>query len=106
LYVGRAQKKHEREEELRKQYEAQRLEKQSKYQGVNLYVKNLHDDVDDEKLRDMFAPFGTITSAKVMRDTMPEDGEEEGLEENGEQKEESKDSEEDTEKSKENDSDK
>ncbi|KAL1801435.1 hypothetical protein ACET3X_001777 [Alternaria dauci] len=71
LYVGRAQKKHEREEELRKQYEAARLEKQSKYQGVNLYIKNLNDDVDDEKLRDMFTPFGTITSAKVMRDAMP-----------------------------------
>lgn len=69
LYVGRAQKKHEREEELRKQYEAARLEKASKYQGVNLYVKNLTDDVDDEKLRDMFSTFGTITSAKVMRDS-------------------------------------
>ncbi|KZF24889.1 polyadenylate binding protein [Xylona heveae TC161] len=69
LYVGRAQKKHEREEELRKQYEAARIEKASKYQGVNLYVKNLHDDIDDEKLRETFAPFGTITSAKVMRET-------------------------------------
>ena len=69
LYVGRAQKKHEREEELRKQYEAARLEKASKYQGVNLYVKNLTDDVDDEKLRELFGPYGTITSAKVMRDT-------------------------------------
>lgn len=73
LYVGRAQKKHEREEELRKQYEAARLEKQSKYQGVNLYVKNLEDEVDDEKLRELFAPFGTITSAKVMRDAIPAD---------------------------------
>ncbi|KAJ5231731.1 Polyadenylate-binding protein cytoplasmic and nuclear [Penicillium citrinum] len=70
LYVGRAQKKHEREEELRKQYEAARLEKASKYQGVNLYVKNLTDDVDDEKLRDLFSPYGTITSAKVMRDSL------------------------------------
>jgi polyadenylate-binding protein len=68
LYVGRAQKKHEREEELRKQYEAARLEKASKYQGVNLYVKNLTDDVDDEKLRELFGPYGVITSAKVMRD--------------------------------------
>jgi polyadenylate-binding protein len=73
LYVGRAQKKHEREEELRKQYEAARLEKQSKYQGVNLYIKNLNDDVDDDKLRELFTPFGTITSAKVMRDAMPAD---------------------------------
>ncbi|KIW86107.1 polyadenylate-binding protein, cytoplasmic and nuclear [Fonsecaea pedrosoi CBS 271.37] len=69
LYVGRAQKKHEREEELRKQYEAARMEKASKYQGVNLYVKNLTDDVDDDKLRDLFSGYGTITSAKVMRDT-------------------------------------
>jgi polyadenylate-binding protein len=76
LYVGRAQKKHEREEELRKSYEAARIEKASKYQGVNLYIKNLDDDVDDEKLRQMFAEFGPITSAKVMRDT-PTEGDEE-----------------------------
>jgi polyadenylate-binding protein len=69
LYVGRAQKKHEREEELRKQYEAARMEKASKYQGVNLYVKNLTEDVDDDKLRDLFSGYGTITSAKVMRET-------------------------------------
>lgn len=75
LYVGRAQKKHEREEELRKSYEAARIEKASKYQGVNLYVKNLDDEVDDEKLRELFAPFGSITSAKVMRDTPAETAE-------------------------------
>lgn len=72
LYVGRAQKKHEREEELRKQHEAARVEKASKYQGVNLYVKNLDDDIDDEQLREIFAAFGTITSAKVMRDSGPD----------------------------------
>ncbi|KAK2807830.1 Protein phosphatase PP2A regulatory subunit B [Emmonsiellopsis sp. PD_5] len=72
LYVGRAQKKHEREEELRKQHEAARVEKASKYQGVNLYVKNLTDDIDDEKLRDLFIGYGNITSARVMRDTVAE----------------------------------
>lgn len=89
LYVGRAQKKHEREEELRKQYEAARMEKASKYQGVNLYVKNLTDDVDDEKLREMFSPFGTITSAKVMRDAVerPEVSDSEKEKEKGETKE-------------------
>ncbi|KAG8628517.1 hypothetical protein KVT40_004390 [Elsinoe batatas] len=70
LYVGRAQKKHEREEELRKQYEAARQEKVAKYQGVNLYVKNLPDEVDDDELRKIFEPYGQITSAKVMRDTL------------------------------------
>lgn len=74
LYVGRAQKKHEREEELKKQHEAARLEKASKYHGVNLYVKNLTDDIDDEKLRDLFSQYGTITSAKVMRDAVDRPG--------------------------------
>jgi len=68
LYVSRAQKKNEREEELRKQYERLREEKLNKYQGVNLYIKNLDDSINDEKLRQEFSPYGTITSAKVMRD--------------------------------------
>ncbi|KNZ79173.1 Polyadenylate-binding protein, cytoplasmic and nuclear, partial [Termitomyces sp. J132] len=68
LFVSRAQKKAEREEELRRAHEQARMEKLNKYQGVNLYIKNLEDDVDDDKLRAEFEPFGTITSAKVMRD--------------------------------------
>lgn len=68
IYVGRAQKKRERLEELKKQYEATRLERISKYQGVNLFVKNLDDSVDSEKLEQEFKPFGTITSARVMVD--------------------------------------
>lgn len=68
LFVARAQKKAEREEELRKSYEMAKMEKLSKYQGVNLYVKNLDDDMDDEKLRTEFEAFGAITSCKVMRD--------------------------------------
>ncbi|CDS07492.1 hypothetical protein LRAMOSA01441 [Lichtheimia ramosa] len=68
LFVARAQKKAEREEELRKQYEQAKLEKLAKYQGVNLYIKNLDDDIDDDKLRQEFSVYGVITSAKVMRD--------------------------------------
>merc|ERR1712002_1232619 len=44
------------------------MERMNRYQGVNLYVKNLDDSIDDEKLRKEFTPFGTITSAKVMTD--------------------------------------
>lgn len=32
---------------------------------MNLYVKNLDDSIDDEKLRKEFSPYGVITSAKV-----------------------------------------
>eukprot|EP00920_Eleutheroschizon_duboscqi_P041011 GHVT01098067.1.p1 GENE.GHVT01098067.1~~GHVT01098067.1.p1 ORF type:complete len:666 (+),score=98.72 GHVT01098067.1:125-2122(+) len=41
----------------------------SPYEGINLYIKNISEDVDDDKLREIFEPFGTITSAKVMRDS-------------------------------------
>lgn len=68
IYVGRAQKKRERLEELKKQYETTRLERLSKYQGVNLFVKNLDDSIDNDKLEQEFKPYGTITSARVMMD--------------------------------------
>ncbi|KAL8837804.1 MAG: hypothetical protein Q9176_005438 [Flavoplaca citrina] len=103
LYVGRAQKKHEREEELRKQHEAARAEKVSKYQGVNLYVKNLDDDIDDDKLREIFSSAGNITSAKVMRDSGPSDRSESPSSDNEKEKEtkEAKADEEEQEKSEE-----
>jgi polyadenylate-binding protein len=68
LYVGRAQKKAERERELRAKFEAEKMDKISKFQGVNLYVKNLDDAVDDDVLRNEFSAMGTITSARVMKD--------------------------------------
>lgn len=75
LYVGRAQKKNERQMELKRKFEQIKIERMSRYQGVNLYVKNLDDSIDDERLRKEFAPFGTITSAKVMM----EDGRSKGF---------------------------
>ncbi|XP_064420266.1 embryonic polyadenylate-binding protein-like [Latimeria chalumnae] len=68
LYVGRAQKKLERQGELKRKFEQIKQERMNKYQGVNLYVKNLDDGIDDERLRKEFSPYGTITSAKVMTD--------------------------------------
>ncbi|KAK3423262.1 hypothetical protein EUGRSUZ_F00193 [Eucalyptus grandis] len=67
-YVGRAQKKSERELELKARFEQSMKETVDKFQGVNLYVKNLNDSIDDEKLKELFSEFGTITSCKVMRD--------------------------------------
>ncbi|NWW51747.1 PABP4 protein, partial [Pedionomus torquatus] len=66
VFVGRAQKKVERQAELKRRFEQLKQERLSRYQGVNLYIKNLDDTIDDEKLRKEFSPFGSITSAKVM----------------------------------------
>jgi len=66
LYAGRAQKKAERTQELKHQYEKRKQDRQQKFAGVNLYVKNLDDTVTDETLREAFEAHGTITSAKVM----------------------------------------
>jgi len=68
MYVGRAQKKSEREKELKDMFNKIQQERMNKYQGVNLYVKNLDDSIDDERLRKEFSACGTITSAKVMTD--------------------------------------
>jgi len=68
MYVGRAQKRGERQAELKKKFEMMKIERMNRYQGVNLYIKNLDDTIDDERLRKEFSPYGTITSAKVMTD--------------------------------------
>ncbi|KAJ9670669.1 hypothetical protein PVL29_026920 [Vitis rotundifolia] len=67
-YVGKAQKKTEREVELKGRFEQSLKEAVDKFQGLNLYVKNLDDSIADDKLRELFSEFGTITSCKVMRD--------------------------------------
>ncbi|CAN6450964.1 unnamed protein product [Victoria cruziana] len=67
-YVGKAQKKAERELELKSRFEQNMKDVTDKYQGVNLYLKNLDDSIGDDKLRELFSEFGTITSCKVMRD--------------------------------------
>ncbi|KAK4253049.1 hypothetical protein QN277_010880 [Acacia crassicarpa] len=69
LYVGRAQKKAEREAELKAKFEQERISRYEKLQGANLYMKNLDDSIDDEKLKELFSEFGTITSCKVMLDS-------------------------------------
>ncbi|KAF5736171.1 hypothetical protein HS088_TW14G00307 [Tripterygium wilfordii] len=67
-YVGKAQKKTEREAELKGKFELTVKETVDKYEGLNLYVKNLDDNITDDRLKELFSEFGTITSCKVMRD--------------------------------------
>mmetsp|Transcript_25506 Transcript_25506/g.66592 ORF Transcript_25506/g.66592 Transcript_25506/m.66592 type:complete len:512 (+) Transcript_25506:118-1653(+) len=66
LYVQRAQTKLERSQELRDKFPAQRPD--SRPQGVNLYVKNLDENMDEASLRALFETFGQITSAHAPAD--------------------------------------
>ncbi|KAK4428385.1 Polyadenylate-binding protein 5 [Sesamum alatum] len=68
LYVGKAEKKAEREAELKAKFERERSSRFEKLKAANLYLKNLEDSISDEKLKDLFSEFGTITSCKLMRD--------------------------------------
>lgn len=69
LYVSRAQKKSERNREMKQRVDMANQEKLSRYQGMNLYVKNISDNTSDDQFRESFAAFGTITSARIMRDS-------------------------------------
>lgn len=61
LYVGRAQKKKERELAIK----TQPMEYDGQETG-NLSVSNLDDTVDDNRLRKEFQPYGTVVTAKVI----------------------------------------
>ena len=65
LYVGYFWKKNERSAEIQRKKDLQRQERMKKYECVTLYIKNLDDTIDDERLKEEFSKFGIITSAKV-----------------------------------------
>ena len=69
LFVGPAMKKSVREKLIRDKFAKLKRERMQKFQGLNLYIKNLDDSVDDDRLKSEFSQFGTITSAKIMKDT-------------------------------------
>merc|ERR1719310_2613542 len=54
--------------ELKDKFDKIKQERINKYQGVNLYVKNLDETLADDQFRTAFEEYGQITSCKVMRD--------------------------------------
>jgi len=61
-------KKTERETELKKKFTQIKMERMSRFQGINLYIKNLEDEIDEERLKKEFSSFGDIRSVKIMTD--------------------------------------
>ena len=57
--------KNKRLSEMKRKKDVQRQERMKQFQGVNVYIKNLDNTIDDEQLKKEFSKFGTITSAKL-----------------------------------------
>lgn len=66
LYVSRAMKKRERQQQLRNDFTQRQRERDRG--GANLYVKHLDESVTDAVLRAEFSKFGNVVSTRVMRD--------------------------------------
>jgi len=61
-------KKNERDAVLKKNIEQKKLARITQSQGTNLYIKNLEDEIDENRLRQEFSSWGTIRSLKIMKD--------------------------------------
>ncbi|CAF2528928.1 unnamed protein product [Rotaria sp. Silwood2] len=66
LYVGRFQEEDEHLSKIKYKNDLQTHELMNKYKDVNLYIQNLDDTIDDERLKKEFSKFGTVTNAQVM----------------------------------------
>ncbi|KAL0319328.1 UNVERIFIED_CONTAM: Polyadenylate-binding protein 5 [Sesamum angustifolium] len=69
LFVGKALKKAERKEQPRQQYGYEGTDHHKKSNDSTLYVRNLDRSIDDRKLEQLFSHFGTVVSAKVIRNS-------------------------------------
>eukprot|EP00397_Hematodinium_sp_SG-2012_P016297 GEMP01016622.1.p1 GENE.GEMP01016622.1~~GEMP01016622.1.p1 ORF type:complete len:661 (+),score=163.45 GEMP01016622.1:198-2180(+) len=73
FYCQRAQLKVERSRDLMDKFKSNpdspvAAAEPTPFLGVNLYVKNLHDDMSEKDLQQLFGQFGNVTSVAVMRD--------------------------------------
>jgi len=64
MYVGRAQKKSERSAELKEKFDKIKQERINKYTGVNLYVKNLDENLEDAAFKAVTEMNGKILASK------------------------------------------
>jgi len=68
LYVGRAQKKSERQRQLELQRSQDKQEREQILTNRNLYVRNLDESVDEDKLKAEFEKHGTVKSVRIPKD--------------------------------------
>lgn len=67
IFVSRAQKRCERQRELRLRHDRFDRQRGRKYDGTSLFVRNLSRDVNEDVLWQEFGTYGAVVSCKVMR---------------------------------------
>lgn len=65
LELSRHLSKRERGEQIAETYKKEKQERNNKFADCNFHVKPLPSDLKDEELREKFASFGTVLSAKI-----------------------------------------
>lgn len=65
MFVSRAQKSYERKAELKRAHDKAIQERNEKYRDCNLFVKNIPKSFKNDKLKELFAPYGEIVSCKI-----------------------------------------
>jgi len=68
LIVTKQEAKAVREKRMKKIYESKKKDLKSKTKGLNVYVKNLAESINKDKLKSLFSKFGDISSCVVMND--------------------------------------
>ena len=68
LYVGRAQKKSERQRNLEMKRSQDKQEREQMLTNRNLYVRNLDESVDEDKLKAEFEKHGKVVSVRIPKD--------------------------------------
>lgn len=66
LVVNRHQSRNERQREITRSLQQRRRERAEEMKGRNVYVKNLPEDMDEERIRAHFADFGSIQSMRIV----------------------------------------
>jgi polyadenylate-binding protein len=68
LFADRFQSRAERDQMLARRTHTFHREMAQQSKNLNLYVKNLEEDMTDEQLKELFSKHGNVTSAVVMKD--------------------------------------
>jgi len=66
--LEKQKKKEDRVKKLKEEHEKKKIETIQKYQGLNVYVKNIDDTIDSNKLKEYFSVYGEVQNTYIAKD--------------------------------------